>query len=316
MADKKIIAVVGATGAQGGGLVRALLADREGGFAVRAITRKPDSDKGKALAAAGAEVVAGDADAPESLAGAFAGAHGAFIVTNFWEHFSAEREIAQAAAMARATRAAGVAHVVWSTLEDTRQWIPLDDDRVPTLHGKYKVAHFDAKGEADAIFAAEAAPTSYLVTSFYWDNFIHFGMGPRRGEDGKLGIAFALGGAPLPGIAVADIGACAYGVLKRGPGVAGQRFGICGEVLTGDQMAAGLAKHLGEPVSFTDLPFEVYRNLGFPGADDLSNMFQVQSIFNKEFLANRDVNLSRALHPGLQSFDTWLSQNIQKIPIG
>ena len=316
MADKKIIAVVGATGAQGGGLVRSILADTNSEFSVRAITRKPDSDKGKALAAAGATVVAGDADNPATLDAAFAGANGVYVVTNFWEHFSAEREIAQATAMARATRAAGVAHVVWSTLEDTRQWIPLSDPRVPTLHGKYKVAHFDAKGECDAVFAAEAAPTSYLATSFYWDNFIHFGMGPRRGEDGKLGIAFALGGAPLPGIAVADIGACACGVFRRGPEVAGQRFGICGEVLTGDQMAAGLAKHLGEPVSFTDIPFEVYRNLGFPGADDLSNMFQVQSICSQQFLANRDVNLARALHPGLQSFDTWLAHNIGQIPIG
>lgn len=316
MADKKIIVVVGATGAQGGGLVRAILADRAGDFTVRAITRKPDSDKGKALAAAGAQVVAGDADNPASLAPAFAGAHGAYIVTNFWEHLSAERELAQATAMARATRQARVAHVVWSTLEDTRKWIPVADPRVPTLHGKYKVEHFDAKGEADAVFAAEAAPTSYLVTSFYWDNFIHFGMGPRRGEDGKLGIAWAAGGAPLPGIAVADIGACAYGVFKKGPDVAGQRFGICGEVLTGPQMAAGMAKHLGEPVSFTDVPFEVYRNLGFPGAEDMSNMFQVQSIFSKEFLANRSVKLARALHPGLQNFDTWLSRNVKQIPIG
>ncbi|MEO8196856.1 MAG: NmrA family NAD(P)-binding protein [Thermoanaerobaculia bacterium] len=316
MADKKIIAVVGATGAQGGGLVRSILADRGSEFSVRAITRKPDSDKGKALAAAGAEIVAGDADIPASLDAAFAGAHGVFVVTNFWEHFSAERELAQATAMARATRRAGAAHVVWSTLEDTRKWIPLSDPRVPNLHGKYKVAHFDVKGEADAVFAAEAAPTSYLVTSFYWDNFIHFGMGPRRGEDGKLGIALALGGVALPGIAVADIGACAHGVFKRGPGVTGQRFGICGEVLTGDQMAAGLARHLGEPVSFTDVPFEVYRNLGFPGAEDLSNMFQVQSLFWQEFLANRDVALARALHPGLQNFDTWLSHNIRQIPLG
>ena len=316
MADKKVIAVVGATGAQGGGLVRAILADPAGGFAVRAITRKPDSDKGKALAAAGAQVVAGDADIPASLVPAFAGAHGAYIVTNFWEHLSAERELAQATAMARATRQASVAHVVWSTLEDTRKWIPLADPRVPTLNGKYKVEHFDAKGEADAVFAAAAAPTSYLVTSFYWDNFIHFGMGPRRGGDGKLGIAWAAGGAPLPGIAVADIGACAYGVFRKGPGVAGQRFGICGEVLSGPQMAAGMAKHLGEPVSFTDIPFEVYRNLGFPGAEDMSNMFQVQSIFSREFLANRNVKLARALHPGLQNFDTWLSRNVKQIPIG
>lgn len=316
MAEKKIIAVVGATGAQGGGLVHSILADKGGEFRVRAITRKPDSDKAKALAAAGAQVVAGDADTPASLDAAFAGAYGAYVVTNFWEHLSAERELAQATALAQATRRAGVKHVIWSTLEDTRKWIPLSDPRVPTLHGHYKVEHFDAKGEADAVFAAEAAPTSYLLTSFYWDNFIHFGMGPRRGEDGKLGIAWAAGGAPLPGIAVADIGACAYGVFKKGAGVAGQRFGICGEVLTGQQMAAGLAKHLGEPVSFTDIPFEIYRNLGFPGAEDMSNMFQVQSLFSKEFLANRDVKVARALHPGLQDFDAWLSRNVKKIPIG
>ncbi|MEO7794952.1 MAG: NmrA/HSCARG family protein [Thermoanaerobaculia bacterium] len=315
MADKKILAVVGATGAQGGGLVRSILADKESEFRVRAITRKPDSDKARALASAGAEVVAGDADRPETLSTAFAGAHGVFVVTNFWEHFSAERELAQAEAMARATRAAGNAHVVWSTLEDTRKWIPLSDPRVPNLHGKYKVAHFDAKGEADALFAAEGAPTSYLVTSFYWDNFIHFGMGPRRGEDGKLGIAWAAGGAPLPGIAAADIGACAHGVFRKGPDAAGQRFGICGEVLTGGEMAAAIGRHLGEPVSFTDLPFEVFRNLGFPGADDMSNMFQVQSLFSADFVANRSVEVSRSLHPGLQNFDAWLAANIQRIPI-
>ena len=150
MADKKIIAVIGATGAQGGGLVQAILADPAGGFAARAITRKPDSDQGRALAAAGAEVVAGDSDDVASLERAFAGADGAFCVTNFWEHGSPERELGQAANLARAAKAAGVAHVVWSTLEDTRTWVPLDDDRVPTLRGKYKVPHFDAKGEADA----------------------------------------------------------------------------------------------------------------------------------------------------------------------
>ena len=110
MADKKVIAVVGAMGAQGGGLVRSIAADRDGPFVARAITRKPDSDKAKAMAALGVEVVAGDADDPPSLERAFAGAHGVFCVTNFWEHFSTEREGAQATAMARATRKAGVAH--------------------------------------------------------------------------------------------------------------------------------------------------------------------------------------------------------------
>src|SRR5436190_14662600 len=226
MPEQKVIAVIGATGAQGGGLVRAILVDPARRFAARAITRKTDSDKAKALAAAGAEVVAGDADDPASLERAFKGAHGAFLVTNFWEHLSPERELKQAAAMARATKAAGVAHAVWSTLEDTRLAFPLDDPRLKTLHGQYKVPHFDAKGEADAIFAADAAPTSYLLAAFYWENFIYFGQGPHKQPDGRLVLGLPLGGGMLPGIAAEDIGKCAYGIFLRGPASAGQRFGI------------------------------------------------------------------------------------------
>ena len=272
MADKKTIAVIGATGTQGGGLVRAIVTDPEGRFAARAITRKTDSDKARALAATGAEVVAGDADDPASLKRAFAGAYGAFLVTNFWEHFSPERELKQAAAMARATKAAGVAHAVWSTLEDTRLAVPLDDPRLKTLQGKYKVPHFDAKGEADAIFAAEAAPTSYLMAAFYWENFIYFGQGPRKRADGHVVLALPLGGGMLPGIAGEDIGKCAYGIFRRGPEVAGQRFGIAGEVLSGPEYAAAFSRHLGVPVSFYDMPFDEYRALGFAGADDMGNM--------------------------------------------
>jgi uncharacterized protein YbjT (DUF2867 family) len=235
MSDTKTIAVIGSTGAQGGGLVRAILADPDRRFTARAVTRTPGSEKARALAAAGAEVVAGDADDQASLERAFAGAHGAFLVTNFWEHLSPERELKQAAALARATKAAGVAHAVWSTLEDTRLAFPLDDPRLKTLHGKYKVPHFDAKGEADAIFAAEAAPTSYLMAAFYWENFIYFGQGPRKGPDGNLVLALPLGGGKLPGIAAEDIGRCAYGIFQRGPQAAGQRCGVAGGVLSGPE---------------------------------------------------------------------------------
>jgi uncharacterized protein YbjT (DUF2867 family) len=315
MSDKKIIAVTGATGAQGGGLVRAILADREGRFAARAITRNPGSEKARALAAQGVDVVAGDADKPETLDAAFAGADGAFVVTNFWEHFSAEREYVQATNLARATGRARVAHVVWSTLEDTRTFVPLADTRLPTLQGKYKVPHFDAKGEADAVFAAEAGPTSYLLAAFYWDNFIHFGAGPRRGEDGKLVLALPLGGQKLPGIAAEDIGGCALGIFKRGGSAVGRKFGISGEILTGEEMAAGLSKALGEPVSFYDVPFDTYRGLGFPGADDMGNMFQFQQILGEAFLKSRSVEETRALNPSIQSFSAWLAKNGSKIPL-
>ncbi len=314
MLDKKVIAIIGATGAQGGGLVRAIQADRQGPFVARAITRKLESEKARALAELGVEVVAADADDPPSLERAFAGAHGAFCVTNFWEHFSAEREGAQATAMARATRKAGVRHVVWSTLEDTRKWIPLDDSRLPTLQGKYKVPHFDSKGAMDRVFAEEAAPTTYLLASFYWENF-YFGMGPRKGPDGSLVLALPLGGVKLPGIAAEDIGKCAYGLFRRGTGTIGQRFGIAGEVLSGPEMAAKMGRALGREVTFNDVPFDVYRGLGFPGAEDLGNMFQFQAILGAEFLRSRDPERSRALDPQLLSFDAWLGANSARIAI-
>ena len=136
---KKVIAVMGATGAQGSGLVKAIMADKSGEFTARAITRDVNSDKAKALAALGAEVVAADIDNEESLKKAYAGAYGVYCVTFFWAHFSPEKEAAEAGAMARAAKEAGVKHVIWSTLEDTRKWVPLSDNRMPTLMGKYKV---------------------------------------------------------------------------------------------------------------------------------------------------------------------------------
>lgn len=316
MSQKKVIAVVGATGAQGGGLVRAIATDRDGPFMARAITRKPESEKSRSLAQLGVEVVAGDADDPPSLDRAFAGAYGAFCVTNFWEHFSAEREGAQATAMARASRKAGVQHVIWSTLEDTRKWVPLDDGRLPTLQGKYKVPHFDSKGSVDRVFAEEAAPTTYLLAAFYWENFIHFGMGPRKGPDGDLVLSLPLGGVKLPGIAAGDIGKCAYGLFRRGTGTVGQRFGIAGEVLSGPEMAAKMGRALGRKVSFSDVPFDVYRGLGFPGAEDLGNMFQFHAILGDEFLRSRDPERSRSLNPNLLTFDAWLAANAGRMPIG
>src|SRR5271169_5955065 len=184
MADKKIIAVMGATGSQGGGLVRAILSDPNGGFAARAITRDVNSDKAKELAKLGAEVVKADIDDVESLKKAFAGAYGAYCVTFFWNHFSPEKENANATAMAQAAKHAGLKHVIWSTLEDTRKWVPLSDNRMPTLMGQYKVPHFDSKGSADHVFTDLGLPVTMLLTAFYYDNFIHFGMGPTKGPDG------------------------------------------------------------------------------------------------------------------------------------
>jgi uncharacterized protein YbjT (DUF2867 family) len=311
---KKIIAVVGATGAQGGGLARAILADPNGGFSVRALTRKPDSDKARELASKGAEIVTADLDDIASLREAFRGAHGAFCVTNFWEHFSPEKEMAQAMNQAQACKAAGVKHAIWSTLEDTRRKVPLSDGRMPTLKEHYKVPHFDAKGASDNAFRDAGVPTTFLLTSFYWENLIYFGMGPKPGPDGNLSFVLPMGDKKLPGISAEDIGKCAYGIFKQGEVFIGKTVGIAGEHLTGAQMAEAIGRALGRPVALNAPTPEAYRSFGFPGADDLGNMFQYKRDFEGDFCGARDLALSRSLNPELKTFARWLAANRGRIP--
>lgn len=315
MTERKIIAVVGATGAQGGGLVRAILNDPAGGFGVRAITRDIHSEPAQALAKLGAELVSADIDDEASLVAALKGAHGAYFVTFFWAHLSPEKEKAEARQMASAAKAAGLQHVIWSTLEDTRQWIPLSDKRMPTLMGEYKVPHFDAKGESNKFFTEMGVPTTFLYASFYWDNLIHFGMGPKRGPDGKLAFTLPMGDKKLAGIAAEDIGKCAYGIFKKGSEYIGKSVGIAGEHLTGAQMAASLAAALGQPVQYNAVTPEMYRGFGFPGAEDLGNMFQFYQEFEADFCNRRSIEQSRALNPALLTFEAWLAQNKTRIPL-
>jgi uncharacterized protein YbjT (DUF2867 family) len=309
MDTKRIIAVVGATGAQGGGLVRAILNDPSHEFNVRAITRDVNSDKAKELARLGAEVVAADLDNTESIKKAFSGAWGAFCVTFFWNHFSPEKEMEHAKAMAEAAKHAGIKHVIWSTLDDTRKYVPLSDNRMPTLMGKYKVPHFDAKGESNHFFTDLGLPVTMLNTVFYWDNFIYFGLGPKKGPDGKLAITMPMGDKKLPGIAAADIGKCALGIFKAGSKYIGKTVGIAGEHVTGKRMAEGFARVLDEEVVYNAIEPEVYRSFGFPGAEDMGNMFQFKRDFEKEYCGSRDVEFTRSLNPSLLSFNQWLDQN-------
>ena len=315
MDDRRTIAIVGATGAQGGGLARAILDDPDGGFAARAISRNTGSDRARALADAGAEVVQADIGDRDSMVRAFAGADAAFCVTNFWEHFSPDTEAAQARTMADAAKHAGVGHVIWSTLEDTRKWVPLEDDRMPTLMERFKVPHFDSKGSVNHVFTDAGVPTTFLLTAFYWDNLIHFDMGPKRQEDGSLAFPLPMGDRPLPGIAAEDIGRCAYGIVKAGPELKGKTIGIAGEHLTGAQMAAALTEALGEPVAYAAVPWDVYRGLDFPGAADLGNMFQFKHDFNDYYCGMRDIAASRRLNPALQTFADWLAAHKDQIRV-
>src|SRR5207302_3679281 len=146
-------------------------------------------------------------------------------------------------------------------------------------------------------------------------NAIYFGMGPQRGSDGKLVLTLPMGDKKLAGIAAGDIGKCAYGIFKNGREWIGKTVGIAGDHLTGAQMAAAYSKALGEPVRYNAVSWDAYRGFGFPGAEDLGNMFQFYAEFEDYFCGARSLATSRSLNPSLQTFDAWLAANKSRIPI-
>jgi uncharacterized protein YbjT (DUF2867 family) len=312
---KPIITVFGATGAQGGGLVRALLSDSDRHFAVRAVTRKPDSAAARELADLGAQVVLADLDDGTSVSRSLDGAYGAFFVTSFWEHGSAEKELSQAHTFAVAAAQAGLRHAIWSTLEDTRDFFPADGSRMPVLQQRFNVPHFDAKGEAHRFFAQQRVPVTYLYTSGFWENLIHFGMGPQRQPDGSLAITFPTAGARIPWIAASDIGMAAAEIFLRGDALIYDSIGIAGDHLSGGEMAAQLGAALGEHVSYIPVTPEAFRAFGFAGADELGNMWQFKRDFEVAYRARRDLKRARALHPGMLDFAAWLKANKARIPV-
>lgn len=312
--SKKII-VLGATGAQGGALIEAILNDEKKTFTPVGITRDINSEKAKNLLNRGVELRQADTSDKESLIKAFQGGYGLFAVTFFWEHFSPEKEYNNAKNIAEAAAESGIEHIVWSTLEDTRNWLPIDNDIMPTLGGKYNVPHFDAKGEADKLFEKSGVPTTYLLTSFFWENFIYFGMAPQRDEEGHLHLNLPLDDCKLPGISTIDIGKCTFGIFQGGNKFHNIRIGISGEHLTGEEFAEAFSEKFGEKVTYNAIPFDVYRSFGFPGADDLGNMFQFKCEFQDDFCGVRSVSESKKLNPELMSFKSWLAENGDKISI-
>ena len=322
MTEKKLIAVVGATGSRGGGLVRAILSNSEGEFAVRALTRSAQSGRAQELARSGAEVVEADLDDEASMRDAVEGAYGAYLVTNYWAERApdqdhrrtrADMELAQAEIAAKAVRGAGVEHVIWSTLEDTRGHFR-DDDRVPTLDGRYKVPHFDAKAEADEFFVKYEVPTTFLRTTFYFEN-ISQGTGLIRDPSGKLTLTIPMADQPLSGIAVEDIGKTALGVFKRGSDLVGKTVSIAGDHLTGDQYAAALTEALGEAVTYRPTSWDDFRRLDFPGAVEMANMFQYYAENSTRFVSDRNLDSVRRLNPELQSFRDWLALHMADLRV-
>jgi uncharacterized protein YbjT (DUF2867 family) len=186
---------------------------------------------------------------------------------------------------------------------------------MPTLQNNYKVPHFDAKGEANKFFTDSGVPTTILNTVFYWENFIYFGQGPKKGADGKIAFTIPMADKKLPSIAAEDIGKCAYGVFKNGDKFIDKTIGIAGEHLSGKKFSEAFTKAFGQEVVYKPVTPEVYRGFGFPGAEDMGNMYQFKAEFEEDYCNSRSVELAKTLNPSLQNFDSWLQQNKNKIPL-
>ena len=124
-----------------------------------------------------------------------------------------------------------------------------------------------------------------------------------------------MGDKKLSGIGVEDIGKCAYGIFKKGESTIGKTIGIAGEHITCAQMAVELTNALGQQVNYNMVSPDMYRGFGFPGAEDLGNMFHYYQDFEAEFSDARDIVNAKQLNPSLQSFKEWLGANASRLPL-
>ena len=140
-------------------------------------------------------------------------------------------------------------------------------------------------------------------------------MGPKPGADGVLAFAMPMGDKKLSGMAAEDIGKCVYGVFSNPEEYVGKTFGVAGQHLSGYEMAESLSKAMGQEVRYNAVSPDMYRSFGFPGADELGNMFEFKAVANDDYMGERDLDESRNLNPDLLTFDQWLSKHASKIPL-
>lgn len=312
----KTIAIMGATGLQGGAVLEAfhelkLNGNNEEQYFIRGITRDSTSPKAEKVKHLVDEIFQADADDEESMVKAFDGCYGAFIVTNYFEDFDTRHEIKTTKNIQVAAKKAGLKHVVLSTLDDTRKIIEKSDNKdswkvLDEEMGMY-VPHFDGKGMAAEDFCKDV-PTTKLLTTMYMESFINYGMGPsRQTEDGPYGITFPMGDSKLSLVSLRDIGRCACAIL-RDPTKIGTTQGITSEALTCEEVAATFEEVCGFPVKYNSVPRDVYASFGFPGAEDLANMFRFFQEFENHMLTSRHVDddLLASIGGPTDKFEAWV----------
>ena len=313
----KLIAIMGATGAQGGATVRAFNALKASGnseYKLRAITRDPSSEKAKAIKPLVDEVVKADAKDKESMYKAFQGCYGVFIVSNYWEDMNEDNEMECLRNCKEALKRNGyINHIVLSSFEDSRVFVNStpNKDTWKTFgkHGMY-VPHIDGKNEVQKEFEKEGLYVTSFYTSFYYENFIYFGMGPaRQSASDPYAITLPIDNVKLPMVAVSDIGKAACAIFQD-PTLIGKTVGVMSENLSGQEIANTFTKVCGEEVVFNNVPWNVYASFGFPGADELANMFRYKVENIDAFTKARVVGgKMKKLMGGTTSFESWVIEN-------
>lgn len=293
--DKKTILVTGATGWQGGSVARFLLKD--GKFAVRILTRKPDTEAANELRKMGAEIYEGDLSDINSIRTAVKDSYGVFGVTNFWEHF--DREYEHGMNLMKAVKEAGVKHYVFSSLPHPK-----------SFGYNHAVPHFEIKAQVEEAIRKEGIPATIIHIAFYYENFLFFLM-PQKNGDGSFSYGFPQGDTLLAGVSAADVGGVVTQIFNRPEEFMGRTVGIVGDDLKASDYAAIMNRHTGKKIVFNHIPREFFAKFDFPGAEDVANMFDM----NRLHIPNRrkDIEESRRLYPGMKRFETWVMENKEKL---
>jgi len=286
--SKQLIVVTGATGEQGGSLIRALL--RQGKFAIRGVTRNVSAEKAVALQKQGVEMVQGDLSDPQSIENALKGAYGFYLLTQFWEH-GHEKELQQGKQAADAAVKAGVQHLVFSGLEDA----------VKLTGGKNKVDHFTYKAYVEDYIRTLNIPYTFVHACFYYENFQKFGMLQKK--DDALSICLPTGDNKMGMVAVADIGEIVAAVFAQRDKYLGKTVIMESDYISIPEFIAAFEEVYGKKIQWQPVDVETYDKFPFPGAHEMADMFDflVKVQPYKDGLAQ-----SKELYPHVMDVRTWL----------
>lgn len=298
MSTIPLIVVFGATGAQGGSVIEHL--SKSGLFRIRAVTRDANSDKGKALAARGFEVVSADVSKPDTLPAAFAGAYGAFVVTNFWDPSSMGKEYEQGIVLVDAAKAAGVVHFQYSALANVEA----------ESKGKYNVPHFTHKGKvAEYARTKGFTYTSFPGAAFYFQNFLAFFPPKKEGDTYVYTLPET---SSISAFDVNDIGGVAAASFLQPKRWNGDYIPSTGDHLSPAEYVKQIGEVTGKKVKLNLVPRDVFAKFPFPGAHELAEMFGWFDEYTYHGrIAKREEGI-RA-YPDHKSFREWLATGVIKL---